>query len=127
MTYSVTYDGNGNDSGTVPTDATAYNTSDVVHLKQNSGGLTSPAGTFLGWCASATLGSTLYQPNDTTLIMGSSNITLYAIYSSDAWLKGYWQFNENTGTTAADTTKHRNATVSSGAWSSSGLLGAGFQ
>ena len=48
-TFSVTYNGNGNTSGTVPTDATAYASGATVTVLGNTGSLAKTGYTFGGW------------------------------------------------------------------------------
>ena len=47
-TYTVTYNGNGNTSGSVPTDATAYSSGATVTVKGNTGSLAKTCYTFKG-------------------------------------------------------------------------------
>jgi uncharacterized repeat protein (TIGR02543 family) len=69
--YTVTYDGSGNEGGTVPTDSSTYNINDTITVLD--GGLTRANYTFNGWSD----GTNTYQPGD-TFPMGSSNVTLTA-------------------------------------------------
>jgi uncharacterized repeat protein (TIGR02543 family) len=48
-TYTVTYDGNGNTGGTVPTDSTSYTTGQAVTVLANTGSLVKTGYTFAGW------------------------------------------------------------------------------
>jgi hypothetical protein len=75
-TYNVTYDGNGNDSGSVPVDATAYNSGDSVTVLSNTGGLGLTGYTFNGWNTSADGSGTAYVAGNTFSI--SANTTLFA-------------------------------------------------
>jgi uncharacterized repeat protein (TIGR02543 family) len=76
-TYTVTYDGNGNNGGTVPIDGNRYLPGATVTVLGNSGGLVKPLLTFVGWNTLPGGNGTDYAPTQ-TLIMGSSNLTLYA-------------------------------------------------
>ncbi|BCY27651.1 choice-of-anchor D domain-containing protein [Flavobacterium okayamense] len=75
-TYSVTYDGNGNDSGSVPTDGNAYNSGDSVTVLGNTGSLGLTGYTFNGWNTAADGSGTSYVASDTFNI--TANTTLYA-------------------------------------------------
>lgn len=83
---SVTYVGNSNSSGTVPVDTTKYKTNDSATVSGNSGNLVGAIirdgikGRFTGWNTAADGSGTPYSAGS-TLIMGSSNVTLYARYS----------------------------------------------
>ncbi len=76
-TYSVTYNGNSNTGGSVPTDATAYHTGDTATVLGNTGTLVRTGYTFSGWNTAANGSGTSYTGGDTFAI-GTSNVTLYA-------------------------------------------------
>ena len=82
--YKVTYNGNGNTRGTVPTDATYYsgNGSTSVTTKTNSGNLEKTGYTFAGWNTRADGAGTHYAAGGTFTI--SANTTLYAEWESAA-------------------------------------------
>ena len=77
----MTYDGNSNTGGFVPTDANTYESGEEVIVLGNSGSMEKVQdGIFLlfnGWNISANGSGTCYTPSD-TFSMGSSDITLYA-------------------------------------------------
>ncbi|WP_430399562.1 choice-of-anchor D domain-containing protein [Flavobacterium sp.] len=75
-TYSVTYDGNGNDSGSVPVDATVYNSGDPVTVLGNTGSLGLTGFTFNGWNTAADGSGTSYVGGNTFNI--TANTSLYA-------------------------------------------------
>ncbi len=77
-TYTVTYNGNSNTSGTVPTDNNAYGNGDNVTVLGNTGNLAKTGHTFSGWCLNAEGTGTVYGPNNTTTYSISSNTTFYA-------------------------------------------------
>lgn len=79
-TYTVTYDGNGNDSGSVPLDGTSYNSNDPVTVSGNTGGLGLSGFVFNGWNTAADGSGTAYVANDTFNI--TANTTLYAQWLS---------------------------------------------
>ena len=91
--YTVIYDGNGNTTGTVPTDANVYGPNSSVTVKTNTGNLVKSGFTFAGWNTSADGSGTSYA-GGATFTMGTANITLYA-----KWTIGIYtvKFNSNGG------------------------------
>ena len=76
VTYTVTYNGNGNTSGTAPTDNNSpYNAGSTVTV-MGQGTLLRTGYTFLGWANSASATSPTYG---TTFVI-NSNTTLYAVW-----------------------------------------------
>lgn len=75
-TYSVAYDGNGNDSGSVPVDVNTYNSGDLVTVLGNTGSLGLTGYTFNGWNTAIDGSGTSYLGGNTFNI--SSNTILYA-------------------------------------------------
>lgn len=80
ITYSVTYDGNGATSGTVPTDDTAYTSGQSVTVLGNTGNLAKPSYAFGGWNTQADGNGTTYAANETFSI--AANTTLYAKWNT---------------------------------------------
>jgi uncharacterized repeat protein (TIGR02543 family) len=78
-TYTVTYNGNGSTSGSVPTDSTSYETGNPVTVLGNTGNLVKTGSTFAGWNTATDGSGTSYIPGD-TFAMGSANVILYAIW-----------------------------------------------
>jgi uncharacterized repeat protein (TIGR02543 family) len=78
----VTYDGNGNTGGSVPTDSTQYIQGQTVDVLGNTVGLIKLGYAFEGWNTQSNGSGTSYSPGD-TFAMGTANVTLYA-----QWLKG---------------------------------------
>lgn len=72
----VTYDGNGNTSGTVPIDSTKYYTGDDATVLGQSD-LAKTLNYFNAWNTAADGTGTSYAEND-TIAMGTANVTLYA-------------------------------------------------
>jgi uncharacterized repeat protein (TIGR02543 family) len=82
IVYSVTYDGNTNDSGSVPVDSfSPYLYDALVNVLGNTNGLVKSGYTFAGWNTSADGLGTTYLPSDTFSITG--NIILYAKWNSN--------------------------------------------
>ena len=81
--YTLTYDGNANTSGNVPTDGSSpYVSASTVTVLGNSGSpvLANTGFTFAGWNTSANGSGTSYSQGDTFIING--NTTLYAQWTS---------------------------------------------
>ena len=77
--YTVTYNGNTNTGGAVPTDDLTYNNGESVTVKTNSGTLVKSGSTFSGWNTAAD-GSGITYPVSSVFTMGTANVTLYAIW-----------------------------------------------
>jgi len=81
--YTVTYVGNGNDGGSVPTDASSpYFSGATVTVKANTGSLTKTGYTFAGWDSNNDGTADFTGTGSETFIMSSSNVTLKAVWSS---------------------------------------------
>ena len=76
MTFTVTYDGNGATGGSVPVDATAYNSGDQVTVLGNTGNLSLAGGQFVYWNTAADGGGALQGPGAKFTI--TANVTLFA-------------------------------------------------
>jgi len=83
--YTITYDGNGNKSGTVPTDTKAYIEGDTVTVLGNTGRLAKAGYSFAGWNTKSDGSGTSYQVGS-TFTMGSSNISLYAKWTIPSYV-----------------------------------------
>ncbi len=77
-TYNVSYNGNGNTSGTAPTDATNYTQAASVNTASNSGTLAKTGYTFAGWNTAVDGSGTTYTAPQTGAFSNTGNITLYA-------------------------------------------------
>ncbi|MBN1623729.1 MAG: InlB B-repeat-containing protein, partial [Clostridia bacterium] len=94
-TYSVTYNGNNNTGGAVPTDGLSYHNGDTATVLGNTGSLVKTGYTFNGWNTAANGSGTPYIGGD-TFSMGSSNVTLYAQWTAVDYTVTY-NGNTNTG------------------------------
>ncbi|MCU6711948.1 InlB B-repeat-containing protein [Paenibacillus sp. J5C_2022] len=74
--YTVSYDGNGNDGGIAPADVNGDYGSTVT-VTGNTGNLVKTGYTFAGWNTEADGSGTSYTPGD-AFMMGAGNVTLYA-------------------------------------------------
>ncbi len=78
VSLTVTYDGNGNDGGTAPTDSTSYSDGDTVTVLGNTGSLTLTDYVWGGWNTASDGSGTSYVESDTFTI--SADVTLYALW-----------------------------------------------
>lgn len=110
--YTVTYNGNGNTGGSVPTDNLAYQQNATVTVKDNAGSLVKTGYTFAGWNTAADGSGTSYNPA-ATFTMGSANVTLYAKWSLVPAYTVTYNGNGNTGGSvpADNLTYQQSATV----------------
>ncbi len=92
-TYSVTYNGNGNTSGTVPVDMNNYEVGDIVTVLGNTGSLIKIGYSFSSWNTKADGTGTKYSNAD-TFYMGSADETLYAKWITNSYIV---RFNSNGG------------------------------
>lgn len=76
-TFTVTYNANNATSGSVPTDATAYNSGATVTVKGNTGNLARTGYAFGGWNTQADGNGTNYAAGSGTFTI-TANTTLYA-------------------------------------------------
>jgi uncharacterized repeat protein (TIGR02543 family) len=83
VTYSVTYNGNGNTSGSVPVDPAKYASSTLVYVKGNTGDLAKTNMNFSGWNTKIDGTGTSYAAGSSSFIMGVADVVLYAIWTSD--------------------------------------------
>lgn len=97
--YKITYDGNSNTSGSVPTDANSYFTGATATVLANTGTLARTGYTFAGWNTAADGSGTDYAATGSaTLSMPSSNVTLYAKWTSVGGHTVTFNTNGGTGT-----------------------------
>jgi uncharacterized repeat protein (TIGR02543 family) len=79
LTWTVTYNGNGHTSGTVPVDSATYFDGTTVTVKTNSGVLARTGYSFAGWNTASDGGGTDRAPGS-TFTMGLANVVLYATW-----------------------------------------------
>lgn len=88
-THSVTYNGNDNTGGSVPTDDDSpYEENATVTVLGNSGSLVRTGYTFNGWNTEEDGSGTHYDEDD-TFTMSTSNVVLYAEWKSNAAEKAF--------------------------------------
>lgn len=83
--YAISYNGNGNTSGSVPVDSNNYYEGDSVTVSDNTGNLAKSGYAFAGWNTQPDGKGTNYIPG-ASFHMGNSNIILYAIWTK---VQGY--------------------------------------
>jgi len=94
-TYTVTYNGNGNTSGTVPADANAYVQGATVTVLGNMGNLVRTGYTFIGWCTTAEGSGTSYATG-TTFSLSTGNVILYAKWTQNPTYSVIYNSNGST-------------------------------
>jgi uncharacterized protein (TIGR02145 family)/uncharacterized repeat protein (TIGR02543 family) len=110
-TFTVTYDGNGNASGTVPADSNKYETAANVTVKENIGLLVKTGLTFAGWNSKADGSGTSYAAG-VSFPMGNANVTLYAQWTTKPTFTVTYDGNGNTGgIVPADGNKYETAAI----------------
>lgn len=80
--FSITYDGNGADSGTVPVDSAGYAPGEDAVVAGNPGGLSLSGFTFIGWNTEPSGGPATRYVGGSIYTMGSADVVLYAEWSS---------------------------------------------
>lgn len=87
-THTVTYNGNGNTSGSVPVDSTKYTEGQTATVDGNTGGLFKSGDSFGEWNTAADRSGTSYAAG-APLTIGTANVTLYAQWTigSAQWAK----------------------------------------
>ena len=94
--FSVTYDGNGNTGGNVPTDSTEYEQGQNVTVPGNTGGLIKSGYSFAGWCVSKEGTGDSYTEGQTFTI-GSADVTLFAKWTANPTYTVVYRGNGKTG------------------------------
>jgi uncharacterized repeat protein (TIGR02543 family) len=94
--YTVTYNGNGNTGGSVPSDPTTYQQGGTATVLGNTGSLVKTGYSFNGWNTTAYGSGTTYTTGQ-TFTMGASNITLYAKWTSNIASGNTMTYNGNGG------------------------------
>ena len=121
VTYSVTYKGNGNTSGTAPTDSAKYKSEALVSLA-TSGDLAKTGNYFNGWKTSAS-GGTPYDPG-TSLVMQQKNLILYADWQPKRGVS-YDGNGKTSGSVPTDSTAYSRNDVVAVPGNTGGLVKAG--
>ncbi|MCL2359958.1 MAG: InlB B-repeat-containing protein, partial [Candidatus Bathyarchaeota archaeon] len=83
--FTVTYNGNGATSGTVPSDNNSYSSGASVPVQANPGNLARTGRRFLGWAPVNNASTPVYSVSGSTVYpatfnMGTANVDLYAVW-----------------------------------------------
>jgi uncharacterized repeat protein (TIGR02543 family) len=87
LRYTVTYHGNLNGGGSVPTDASTYIDGESITVL-GAGSLTKTGYTFIGWTTNPADTSTLLL-NPATVLVNAANISLHAVWSANQYVVTY--------------------------------------
>ena len=101
--YTVTYDDNSSDDGTVP-DAVKQNYNTTVTVAGNPGSLTRTGYTFAGWNTAEDGTGTSYVTDD-TFQLGANDVTLYACWTINQY-KVTYSGNDSDGGSVPDAVYH---------------------
>ncbi|OPH46621.1 hypothetical protein BC351_14130 [Paenibacillus ferrarius] len=101
---TITYNSNGADGGTAPTDNNEYARGESIKVPGNTGNLVKTGYTFAGWNTMADGKGTSYAEGS-TFKLGMSNATLYAKWTLNKYMVS---FNVNGGSAAASQTVPHN-------------------
>ncbi|WP_379130263.1 S-layer homology domain-containing protein [Paenibacillus sp. sgz500958] len=96
--YKVTYNANGSTGGTAPSDTNNYVAGSSVTVLGNTGNLTMTNYTFAGWNTASDGTGADYEPTN-QLVIGSSNVTLYAKWAMSPRYTISYNGNGSTGGT----------------------------
>lgn len=104
--YTVTYNGNGSTGGSVPVDTTNYEQGATVTVLGNTGSLTRTGYSFTGWCMNENGEGDIYTQGQ-TFTMGTSNVILYARWTTNPTYTVTYNGNGSTGgSVPVDTTNY---------------------
>ncbi|WP_162388354.1 InlB B-repeat-containing protein, partial [Paenibacillus antri] len=121
--YTITYNGNGNESGSVPSNGShSYNSS--VTVPGNSGALAKTGYSFAGWNTSADGSGTNYAES-ASFTMGAANVTLYAKWTINSYTVTY-DGNGATSGSAPSGGSHEYNTVVAVSGNAGGLAKTGY-
>jgi uncharacterized repeat protein (TIGR02543 family) len=81
LSYTVTYNANGADTGYIPVDPNMYNSGKVVEVLGNTGALTKTGYTFTGWNTNSDGTGSAYVSGDSFTI-GNNDVFLYAQWTN---------------------------------------------
>ena len=98
-TYRITYHGNANTGGTVPSDATTYEAGALVTVAPNTGNLVKDGHSFNGWNERTDGTGLTYAPGQ-VMVMPATNVVLYARWTANPTHTVAYSGNGHTGGTA---------------------------
>ncbi|MGG9970145.1 beta strand repeat-containing protein, partial [Ferruginibacter sp. SUN002] len=110
--YTVTYSGNGNDGGSVPSAPTSHDYNTIVTVLANTNTLSKSGYVFSGWNTQADGNGTNYAATGSvTFTMGTANVTLYAKWVANVTYTITYSANGGTGTPPVDNNTYLEAAV----------------
>ena len=126
VAFTVTYNGNGSSSGTVPFDQTSYTQGATVVVKGNTGNLVRDFYNFTGWSTSAD-GNGAFFIGGMSFPMGNANVTLYAKWTQNPTYRVYYNANgASYGSTPTDYTNYSQGQSVSISGNIGGLVRTGY-
>ena len=110
--YTVLYDANEGTGGVPPFDNTFYKTGDTVTVKDNTGSLAKTGYSLIGWTTDSVGTGTIYSYDgaNTTIPVGTVNVTLYAKWSINNYTLNY-EANGGSGTLPSSAVYQYNSSV----------------
>ncbi|MDR2699288.1 MAG: InlB B-repeat-containing protein [Nitrososphaerota archaeon] len=124
--FRVTYEGNGNTSGTAPTDNRLYYQGETVTVSGNTGGLVRTGYHFLGWATGNNAVSATYVQGS-TFPMSSSNVVLFAVWELIPTFRVVYDGNGSTGgSVPTDDILYQASAVVTVAANTGGLVRSGY-
>lgn len=117
-TYTVSYNGNGSDGGTVPSDASSPYASGSTVTVLGAGTMTKTGNTFAGWNTAADGSGTAYAAAATFSI--TSNVTLYAQWTPAGGKTVTFNGNGNNGGSMAPQTASSSTALTANAFTKTG-------
>lgn len=107
----VYYDANGADSGEAPVDSTGYSEGNSVTVKGNTGNLLKDGFTFAGWNTASNGTGTSYSAGS-TLILGATDITLFALWTQNpTYTVTYSANNADSGYVPVDSNNYEEGAI----------------
>jgi len=123
--YTVTYNGNTSNGGSVPVDGNTYLANATVTVLGNTGSLVKTGYTFTGWNTAADSSGTSYSAGS-TFTMGTSNVILYAKWAIKKYTITMTATNGSVGYSPNNTLFDTNTTVQLTATPTSGYHFTGW-
>ena len=96
--FTVAYYGNGNSGGTTPVDPNSYTNGQIVTVLGNTGNLTRTGYIFNCWNTAPDYSGTSVSAGE-NFIMGTANVSLYAVWTQSSTYMVIYNGNSNTGGT----------------------------
>jgi len=125
-TYSVSYNGNGNTSGSAPVDTTAYEEAQSFNILGNTGTLVKSGATFTGWNTQSDGSGTSYAPGQSADI-GAADVTLYAKWSTNpTYMVTYNSNGSSSGTVPVDSNRYETSQIVTVTANTGNLAQAGY-